>query len=65
MAANRAVGILVGLALGVVWAALGFGAALLCAVLAFLGWLIAGIVSGEVSLTDLADGLRGRRRAAS
>lgn len=63
MISNRAIGLLVGLALGAVWVAWGFGAALLCAVLAFLGWLIAGIVSGEVSLQDIVNELRGRRSA--
>ncbi|HEU0026987.1 MAG TPA: hypothetical protein VFQ25_07720 [Ktedonobacterales bacterium] len=65
MVSNRAIGLLVGLALGVIWVALGFGAALLCAVLAFLGWLIAGIVTGEVSLNDIVNELRGRGRSAS
>lgn len=64
MISSRMIGILVGLVLGIVWVVFGFGAALLCGVLAFLGWLIAGVVSGEVSLPDIMSELQGRRRNA-
>ncbi len=64
MVSSRTVGMLVGLVLGIVWVAFGFGAALLCAGLAFLGWLIAGIATGTVSLPDIISELRGRRSAS-
>lgn len=55
-------GLVLGFALGVVWVAFGFGAALLVAVLAFIGWLIGGIVEGRINVVTLWEDLQGRRR---
>lgn len=65
MNSTRMVGLFIGLVLGIVWVAFGFGAMLLCAVMAFLGWLVAGIVTGTVSLPDILGELQGRRRQVS
>ena len=61
------IGLGVGLVLGVVWMWLGFGAALLVAVLGLLGWLIgravASVSSGRIDLGELWANLQGRRAA--
>jgi uncharacterized membrane protein len=58
----RTLGLVIGFALGVVWVAFGFGAALLVAVLAFLGWLVGGIAEGQINVVTLWEDLQGRRR---
>jgi hypothetical protein len=57
------VGLLIGLALGIIWVLLGFGAAVLCAALAMAGWLIGAIAQGKISLTNVWRGLQEQRRA--
>ncbi len=58
-------GLIIGLALGVVWAWLGFGAVLLTAGLGILGWLIGtavnSLTAGNINLADLWSDLQGRR----
>jgi hypothetical protein len=58
-------GLVIGLALGVVWMWLGFGAALLTGALGLLGWFAgvvwAGIAAGNISVSDLWNTLQGRR----
>lgn len=45
-------GILVGLAIGAVWAFAGFGGAVLTSVLAVVGLLVALVVEGRVDVTE-------------
>ncbi len=45
-------GTVVGLALGAIWGFLGAGYALLAAVLATVGFVVALVVQGRVDLTD-------------
>jgi hypothetical protein len=56
---------MIGLALGIVWAWLGFGAVLLTAGLGILGWLIGtavgSISAGNINFADLWNDLQGRR----
>jgi hypothetical protein len=58
-------GLLIGLALGVVWAWLGFGAMVLTGVLALVGWVIGtaanSLSAGNINLADLWSDLQGRR----
>ncbi|HEX5155965.1 MAG TPA: hypothetical protein VFW17_01995 [Ktedonobacterales bacterium] len=58
-------GLMIGLALGVVWAWLGFGAMVLTGVLAIVGWLIGTAINslsaGNINLADLWSDLQGRR----
>lgn len=69
MASARTRGIVIGMALGIVWMWLGFGAALLTGVLGLIGWLVGAAVSsiaaGNVNVADVWDDLRGRRHASS
>ena len=57
-------GIFIGIALGVIWITLGFGAVLLCVVLGILGWIVAGVAQGTIHLDDIVQDLQGRRRSA-
>jgi hypothetical protein len=59
---SRTVGLILGFAVGVVWAVAGFGAALLAGVLAFVGWVIGGVVEGRINVVALWEDLQGRRR---
>lgn len=58
-------GLAVGLALGIVWMWLGFGAALLTGALGLLGWFVgaavSGIATGNINVSDLWSALLGRR----
>jgi len=67
MQSSRTLGLFVGLALGVVWMWLGFGAAVLAGFLGLLGWFIGAIAAsaaaGRVNLADLWDDVLGRGRA--
>lgn len=58
-------GLVIGLALGIVWAWLGFGAALLTGGLGLVGWLVGvavgNITAGNISITALWNDLQGRR----
>jgi len=44
----RVVGIAVGLVVGIVWAWLGFGAAVLSGVLALIGWFVGSLIEGTI-----------------
>jgi hypothetical protein len=57
-------GIFIGIALGVIWITLGFGAVLLCVVLGILGWVVAGVAQGTIHFGDVMQDLQGRRRSA-
>lgn len=58
-------GLMIGLALGIVWAWLGFGAMVLTGVLGLVGWLIGfavnSLTSGNLNIADLWSDLQGRR----
>ena len=68
MRSARTTGLLVGLALGVVWMWLGFGAALLTGILGLVGWIVgavlASVVAGHVDLATLRDDVLGRGHMA-
>jgi hypothetical protein len=57
-------GIFIGIALGVIWITLGFGAVLLCVVLGIAGWVVAGVAQGTIHVGDVLQDLQGRRRSA-
>ncbi len=59
----RVVAIGIGLVLGIVWMWLGFGAALLTAGLALVGWFVGSLIEGTINFTDLWNSLQGRRRS--
>ena len=61
---GQVAGIFIGIALGVVWITLGFGAVALCAVLGIVGWIVVGAAQGTIRLGDVAQDLQGRRRSA-
>jgi hypothetical protein len=61
---GQVVGTFVGIALGVIWITLGFGAVLLCVVLGILGWVVAGVAQGTIHVGDVVQDLQGRRRSA-
>jgi hypothetical protein len=54
------VGLLVGLAAGVVWSWLGFAALVLTLVCGAIGWLIGLALDGDLDLQGVLDGLRRR-----
>ena len=55
---GRNVGLLVGAVVGVVWAWLGFKDVLLVALCGFVGWLVAGVLEGELDVRGFYDNLR-------
>jgi hypothetical protein len=59
----RVVAIGVGLVLGIAWAWLGFGAALLTGGLALLGWFVGSLIEGTIHVSDLWNAIQGRRRS--
>jgi hypothetical protein len=61
---GQVAGIFIGIALGVIWITLGFGAVLLCVVLGILGWVVVGVAQGTIHLGDIMQDLQGRRRSA-
>lgn len=69
MPSARILGLLVGFALGVIWAWLGFGAVLLVALLAVIGWIVGGVAAsvsaGHLDVATLRDDLLGRSRATT
>lgn len=54
-------GVAVGLALGAIWAFGGFGSAVIAAVLALVGLLVAMVAGGRIDLTEYL-GHRGENR---
>jgi hypothetical protein len=65
MSSAQTRGLVVGLALGIVWMWLGFGAALLTGGLGLLGWLVgaalSSVAAGNIHLADLWSALQGQR----
>ena len=59
----RVIAIGIGLILGIVWTALGFGAALLTGGLALVGWFVGSLIEGTINFTDLWSAIQGRRRS--
>lgn len=59
----RVIAIGIGLILGIVWATLGFGAALLTGGLALAGWFVGSLIEGTIDFTDLWNAIQGRRRS--
>ena len=59
----RVVAIGVGLVVGIVWAWLGFGAAVLSGVLALIGWFVGSLIEGTIQFTDVWSAIQGRRRS--
>ena len=59
----RVVAIGVGLVLGIVWAWLGFGAALLSGALVLVGWFVGCLIEGTIQFTDVWSAIQGRRRS--
>jgi xanthosine utilization system XapX-like protein len=59
----RVVALGVGLVLGIVWAWLGFGAALLSGALALVGWFVGSLIEGTIQFTDVWSAIQGRRRS--
>ena len=57
----RVIAIGIGLILGIVWATLGFGAALLTGGLALAGWFVGSLIEGTIDFTDLWNAIQGRR----
>jgi hypothetical protein len=55
---SRYIGLLVGAAVGIVWGWLGFRDLLIAGVCAFVGWLVVGMLEGEVDLRGVFDSLR-------
>ncbi len=54
------VGLLAGLAAGIVWAWLGFAALVLTLVCGAIGWVVGLALDGDLDLQSLIDGLRRR-----
>jgi len=54
------VGLLVGLAAGIVWSWLGFAALVLTLVCGVIGWVVGLALDGDLDLQKLFDGLRRR-----
>jgi len=59
----RVVAIFIGLILGIVWMALGFGAALLTGGLALVGWFVGSLIEGTINFTEMWNALQGRRQS--
>lgn len=55
---GRNIGLLAGALVGFLWMWLGFGEMLFIALCGFIGWLIAGILEGEVDVSRFIDGFR-------
>jgi len=54
------VGLVIGAIAGVIWVWQGFGAMILVAFCAFLGYLIVGLLEGEIDFDKLKDAFRRR-----
>jgi hypothetical protein len=55
---GKSLGLLIGVVVGVVWAWLGFKDLLLVALCGFIGWLIVGVLEGELDVRNFYDNLR-------
>jgi uncharacterized membrane protein len=56
----RIIGIVLGLVLGIVWVAFGFGAALLTGFLALVGWGIGTVIEQQINVTEVWGSLQER-----
>ena len=54
------VGLIVGALLGLALVIEGFGDMLVVALIAFIGWVVARVMEGELDLTEILSGPRGR-----
>jgi hypothetical protein len=52
------IGLIIGAAVGVIWMWLGFGEMLVVALCAFVGYLVVGLLEGQVDLDKLKDAFR-------
>jgi hypothetical protein len=55
---GKSLGLVIGVVVGVVWAWLGFKDLLLVALCGFVGWLIVGVLEGELDVRNFYDNLR-------
>jgi hypothetical protein len=55
---GKSLGLVIGVVVGVVWAWLGFKDLLLVALCGFIGWLIVGVLEGELDVRNFYDNLR-------
>jgi hypothetical protein len=55
---GKSLGLLIGVIVGVVWAWLGFKDLLLVALCGFVGWLIVGVLEGELDVRNFYENLR-------
>ena len=55
---GRYIGLIIGAVVGILWMWLGFGQMLVVAVCAFVGYLVVGLLEGEVDLDKLRDAFR-------
>lgn len=54
----RHIGLLAGAIVGFLWMWLGFAQMLFIALCAFIGWLVVGILEGELDVYKIIDSLR-------
>ncbi|MGE0881614.1 MAG: DUF2273 domain-containing protein [Acidimicrobiia bacterium] len=57
---NSQVGLILGALLGLALVIEGFGDMLIVALVAFVGWVVARVVQGDLDLTEFLSGRRGR-----
>ncbi len=57
---GKYIGPLVGALVGLLWMTIGFGEMLFVAICAFIGWLVVGVLEGELDLRGFYDNLRRR-----
>lgn len=54
------IGLLVGLIVGIVWMALGFEKLVVVAVIGLVGYIVGGVLGGEIDVQRYIDSFRGR-----
>jgi hypothetical protein len=54
----RYLGLAVGALIGFLWMWLGFGEMLVVVLCAIVGWLIAGVIEGEIDVRKFLDGFK-------
>lgn len=55
---GRYIGLIMGAVVGFLWMWLGFGQMVVVAICAFVGYLVVGLLEGEVDLDKLRDAFR-------
>jgi uncharacterized membrane protein len=55
---GKYIGPLAGALVGLLWMTIGFGEMLFVAICAFIGWLVVGVLEGELDLRGFYDNLR-------